>query len=71
MDEATLELIAGLCMRTGTLMEDCSADLVSTLPLLLSSASIKQRIGLIEQAGEGPHGLRYRGACASSSVGAP
>ena len=50
MDEATRGLIAELCMRAGALMEDRSAELVSSLPP--DAAIIEQRIALIEQAGQ-------------------
>ena len=50
MDETTRELIAGLCVRAGTLMEDCSADLVSALPS--SAVVIDDRIALMERAGQ-------------------
>lgn len=50
MDQATLELIAGLCMRAGALMEDRSADLACALPP--DATVVQQRIALIEQAGQ-------------------
>jgi hypothetical protein len=50
MDETTRELIAGLCVRAGTLMEDCSADLVSVLPS--DAIVIDDRIALIDWAGQ-------------------
>jgi hypothetical protein len=50
VDEATRELIAGLCVRAGALMEDRSAELVSALPP--DAVVIEQRITFIEQAGQ-------------------
>jgi hypothetical protein len=50
MDEAMRELVAGLCMRAGALMEDRSVELVSALPP--DAAVIERRADLIERAGQ-------------------
>lgn len=49
MDQTTLELIAGLCVRAGTLMEDRSVELVSVMPD--DQAILASHIASIEQAG--------------------
>jgi hypothetical protein len=50
MDDTTRELIAGLCVRAGTLMEDTSTELVSSLAD--DPAIIWARIDMLDQAAQ-------------------